>query len=476
MKAIVYSKEFLFYSIATLFIFVTGFSILNTTTIPVSIFLALTGFIGLILNPSRLFWLMLFSIPFSVEYIIPSSISTDFPDELFMISLTGISFLIISFNPFHSIKTAIKHPFILLIAFQLLWIIITLFFSTYPILSIKYFIAKIWYIVPFIFTPQVVLQDKSTFKTLAATVILPISLIAIYALYQHAGFGFSFLSINGCLQPFFRNHVNYAAMLSFAFSICFVVYLKSKAIRYRNHIGFLLIILTFALFFSYTRGSWLSVIISIIGLVLFWQSKLMTTIVVTFLFIVSLFAIFIVNDNYLVLKPSFEKTIVQNSLSKHLNSMYSNREISGAERIHRWVAGVKMIAEKPITGFGPACYYNNYKPYTDKRFRTYVSENPEKSSVHNYYLLIWIEQGFIGFLFLLISIYYFFKRCTYLYHSMEDPYYKQVLSILVMVMINILVVNFFSDMIETDKVGTFFFLCIGVLIWIDSQFQLKKIA
>jgi O-antigen ligase len=156
--------------------------------------------------------------------------------------------------------------------------------------------------------------------------------------------------------------------------------------------------------------------------------------------------------------------------------MYSNREISGAERIYRWVAGVRMIAEKPITGFGPACYYSNYKPYTDKRFRTYVSENPEKSSVHNYYLLIWIEQGFIGFLFLLTSIYYFFKRCTYLYHSIEDPFYKQVLSILVMVMINILVVNFFSDMIETDKVGTFFFLCIGVLIWIDSQFQLKKIA
>jgi hypothetical protein len=38
-------------------------------------------------------------------------------------------------------------------------------------------------------------------------------------------------------------------------------------------------------------------------------------------------------------------------------------------------------------------------------------------------------------------------------------------------MTNILVINFFSDMIETDKVGSMYFLSIGILLLIKNKVQ-----
>ena len=68
-------------------------------------------------------------------------------------------------------------------------------------------------------------------------------------------------------------------------------------------------------------------------------------------------------------------------------------DISTMERVYRWVAGVEMVKDKPIFGFGPGTFYSAYKAYTLSSFQTYVSDNVDHSTVHNYFLLTFIEQG-----------------------------------------------------------------------------------
>ena len=80
-----------------------------------------------------------------------------------------------------------------------------------------------------------------------------------------------------------------------------------------------------------------------------------------------------------------------------------------------------------------------------------------------------IEQGLPGlffFLMLLGGILYYAQR---LYHKLKDPFYSTCALAAGMIVVMISIVNFLSDLIETDKVGSLFFLCFSVLIMIDRN-------
>lgn len=467
--------EFYFWGSSSLFLVAGAWSIYNHTLLPIWVLLGLTACVLVALQPKNLFWLLIASIPFSVEHQTNWGFSTDFPDEFFMLGLTFLCPFLFMFPFSVKLKKALSHPISLLLVFQFLWSFCTLFYSTHPILSIKYIASKIWYAAPFVYLVQLTLVDLRDAKRLALAILLPTTLVALYALYYHYHTDFTFITINDAVSPFFRNHVNYAATLSFGFAIALILFWHTPSKALKLWLGAALFILLLAIFFSYTRGTWLSVVLGIVSLALFVKRKIYLTFLLTSCVVLGSFLTLSINDNYLILKPDFEKTIVHSSLSDHLSSMYNLHEISGSERLHRWVAGVRMIADRPFQGFGPACFYNEYKPFTDSRFKTWVSNNPEKSSVHNYFLLMWIEQGVVGFMLFIILLFYFFHRCHVIYFTTKSKVLKICIEILVMVMCNILVVNFFSDMIETDKVGTIFFLCLGVLIWAETEAERHRV-
>jgi O-antigen ligase len=434
----------------------------------------ITG-LWLSLYPSRLFALLVMAVPLSVEYTLPNGLSLDLPDEPLMLGLSFLSGLVALSAP-DRLREALRHPLILLLVLQWLWCAATLLFSTHPLLSLKFCLAKLWYILPFVLLSQAVLDGKAAVKRLALCFLLPVTGLALLILFRQALGGFRFSAVNEAVFPFFRNHVSYAATLSFALFIVWPIYRTLQDAKHKRIALALLILLLAAIFFSYTRGTWLSVLLAAGGLVLFRRGWLPRALLLSFTALALGFMVFSTNSNYLILKPDFEKTVVHTALLNHLNAMYKLREVSGGERLYRWIAGVRMIAERPVQGFGPATFYSNYKPYTDSRFRTWVSGNPERSSVHNYYLLTWIEQGLPGFVLFLLILAMFFRRCTRLWRELSDPFWKTTLEILTGIMLNVLVVNFFSDLIETDKVGAVFFLCLGVLVWMDGAYRRGSIA
>ncbi|WP_252407921.1 O-antigen ligase family protein, partial [Escherichia coli] len=65
-----------------------------------------------------------------------------------------------------------------------------------------------------------------------------------------------------------------------------------------------------------------------------------------------------------------------------------------------------MVANKPLTGFGTNSFYPTYKGYTLPAYKTWVSNNPDHSTVHNYFLLTAIEQGLPGLCIFLVLIIY----------------------------------------------------------------------
>lgn len=456
---------------SALFIFVMALAALAETYYLIAIpFIALFFYYGWN-KPAAVFYLLIFVLPWSVEYNFSSTLGTDLPDEplMLIVSLLVIVHLLYR-KPFKN--NGWGHPLVLLLFIQTGWIIISVFFSTYPVISLKYFLSKSWYLLAFFFAGLLFLKNKQTISRAALVLIISILAVCFLIMVRHATGDFLFININEAAAPFFRNHVTYSAML-----VCSVpVLLAIKNLSKNNILNrvFLLVIcfVLAALVFTFSRGAWLALFTGLAGGWLIKKKWLLQTFLAIVFLTGVVFAWLRTNDHYLQFAPDYKTTIFHTNFKEHLSATYKLKDVSTAERFYRWIAGVRMVDEKPLTGFGPATFNKNYHPYGLPVFKTWVSSNNEGSTVHNYFLLVAIEQGLPGLMILLVLLSCIFYYVQRVYHQTRDEFYKQVMVAVGSIIVMIVTVNFLSDLIETDKVGSLFFICISLVVTID--FLTKK--
>ncbi|MBI5858878.1 MAG: O-antigen ligase family protein [Sphingobacteriales bacterium] len=413
------------------------------------------------------FFLLLFTLPFSFEYQFSSTLGTDIPDEALMLFVSGLFLLYWIYNPEAILRKMLTHPLLILLLIYFVWLTITVVFSTSTLVSVKFLLAKTWYIGAFVLAPLILYRQRKTIVTAAVILSVSMLLVACTALIRHSANGFSFAAVNDSLSPFFRNHVNYSAMLVCTAPVLFAFYSGSKNNNQKILLGIFIFTLLMALFFSYGRGAWLALLI---GGSTYWLIK--KRLLVGFYIIAVLIAFFTLfwlknNDRYLKYAPDFKTTIFHKNFGEHLIATYKLKDVSTEERFYRWIAGVRMIKDNWLTGYGPNTFYDNYKGYGIPAFKTWVSDNKDHSTVHNYFLLTAIEQGIPGLLILLtffgIMLYY----AQRIYHRCNDSFYKTVVITTGVISTMIITLIFLSDLIETDKIGSIFFLCIATLVSAD---------
>lgn len=420
-------------------------------------------------KPAVLFYLLIASIPWSVEYQFSDALGTDFPDEPLMWGNALLAFAVLVYNHRNLRGTRTMHLLILLLFLQLLWAMLTVITSTFPLLSVKYVLAKSWYLLSFVALPLLLPDAKKTVKHTA--LIFAVSTIVVVALtmIRHAAASFTFATINDSLKPFFRNHVNYSALL-----VCIAPVLAAAIKLTPLHIAkrFLyaaLFLSLVALYFSYARGAWMALAAGVAAYGLLKKKALVVAFILTIIFTISSVFWLQQNDRYLQYAGNYNKTIFHTDFAEHIVATYELNDLSTAERFYRWVAGVRMVNESWKTGFGPNTFYANYKPYTVPAFKTWVSANEEHSTVHNYFLLLLIEQGVFGLLLFVALLAVAFYTAQKIYHRTSDLFWKTVVAAVAVILVMICTVNFLSDLVETDKVGSVFYLCLAVLLMGDKK-------
>jgi O-antigen ligase len=412
-----------------------------------------------------IFLLLIFALPWSVEYQFTTTLGTDLPDEPLMLIVSAFFACLLFFNP--SIVKEWKHPLIFLLLTGVCWTIITIFFSTDWLVSLKFVAAKTWYTAAFVLLPLVLFTNKKSIRMAGLVFLVSMLALTITALYRHYQTGLSFATINAAVQPFFRNHVNYSAMLVCLIPLLVAVFQLHK--KSRPLILIAVIMVLTALFLSYARGAWLALLVGLVSYWLIKKRKLFVTYVVVMILSFAAVLWLKTNDRYLDYAHDFRTTIFHKNFEEHLVATYRLKDVSTAERFNRWIAGVRMIPDKWLTGYGPNTFYQNYKPYEIPAFKTWVSDNKDHSTVHDYFLLIFIEQGLPGLLFFLALIGAMLWYAEHLYSRTEDRFYKATTLASGVMLTMIITVNFLSDLIETDKIGSLFFLCLAVLVAVDRN-------
>ncbi|MBL0310401.1 MAG: O-antigen ligase family protein, partial [Bacteroidetes bacterium] len=182
----------------------------------------LTIYVGVI-NFKLLYYLLLFTIPFSIEYSFSESLATDLPDEPLMIGLMFVTGIFVLTNYKALPKGYFGHLLLVALMAHLFWIFISALTSIETIVSFKVFLSKIWYTMTFSVLTAIIVRTKEDLKKAFWCIYIPLTLLIIQVIIRHAINGFAFDDINQPMAPFFRNHVNYAAIVTIFFPFILLV-------------------------------------------------------------------------------------------------------------------------------------------------------------------------------------------------------------------------------------------------------------
>lgn len=408
-----------------------------------------------------IFFLLL---PFSIEMELSSSFGTDLPAEPLMLLLTGCGLLIFMLK-WHNISShRFFEPITIMLMIHLFWILITAIYSMENTISLKFFLAKIWYIVPFFFLLPYLFRDMKAYMWLIRLLGFGILSTIVVVLYRHAQLDFSFSKVHDAVRIFYRNHVNYACLIA-SFVPFYLVWLRyEKPFWFQRFVKLgIAISILIGLYFSFTRAAMVAAFL-VIPIYFVIRYRLMKyALSVAFLF-AGIFVAYLAHDNkYLDYAPDFNKTITHEKFDNLIDATTKLEDISTMERVYRWVAGATMIAEKPITGYGPGSFSHHYKKYTVSSFKTYVSDNPEKSGMHNYYLMITTEQGIPGLIIFITLVVLGLLQGEQLYHTLGIGFHRDLVLACTMILAIILAINLMNDMIETAKQGPVFWMVLGII-------------
>ncbi|MEZ4826862.1 MAG: O-antigen ligase family protein [Bacteroidia bacterium] len=429
-----------------------------------------------IYNYRPLFFLMIFCIPVSIQYEFGTAFSIDIFSEPLMLVFLLIFVLNVLAGRQFSWKGKI-YGFHVLLFLLIFWTFFTTFTSEFPMRSLKFLMAKLWYLAAFVYIAEKIIDGPKAIRQVFWAFFFPMILVATGVTIRHASLGFSFEEANGVAYPIFANGVIYAATLVLFIPWCWYArtWYSPKSLEwYVINIG--IVILAFATILTYKRGAWLALmILPFVDIAI--KRSFFDKIIYSTLVVATLTLAYLINDNkFYEFAPNYQKTIWhEGDIQGHLQATISGTEISSMERFYRWVAAKNMIADMPLTGSGPSTFNQVYKRYTDDAFRTYVSDNPEQSTTHNYFLLTFSEQGLIGgFLFLGLCVYMVLKAAR-LYPMMESGEFRSILMMALLSLITILFHSLLNELIEVDKIGPMFWLCMVIIHKLEVWHEEKQI-
>ncbi|MFK8102258.1 MAG: O-antigen ligase family protein [Saprospiraceae bacterium] len=422
------------------------------------------------------FWLYFF-IPLGMAVNLPGGLSTDLPTEPLMVGLMLVYFIYVLQNGKRLNSQFFRHPLTLLLLLHLGWTYVATLSSSLFFVSLKFSLAKTWYVTVFYFMAGSLLKDAKDVKRFFWYVFVALSISIIFILSKHLSMGLLFKDANRVVWPFYQNHVDYASIIALFIPMIWYVrkwYPRWSFLRMVLSAG--LVLFFVALWFTYTRAAYLAVIASI-GTYYMIQWRLTKyAVIIASIGIVGLATHLVTDNTYMDYAPDFEKAVTHKNFDNLVEATAKMEDVSTMERVHRWVAGGRMSTEKPLLGFGPGNFYFFYKSYALGSFKTYVSNNPEKSGIHCYYLMILVEQGFIGALIFLLFCFYIFLKAETIYHEAQSAAQKHIVLLSILSIVAIATLLIINDMIETDKVGPFFFTCVALIVNVDLNNQRTTIS
>jgi putative inorganic carbon (hco3(-)) transporter len=373
-------------------------------------------------------------------------------------------------------KQILTHPVSLAIYINLLWIFLTALTSTMPTVSIKFLLARIWFVAGLYFLTVKLFSEGKNIEKYVWLYVISLVVVIFYTLNRHFGYGIWNKQVaNFVCNPFYKDHTSYGAAL--AMYIPFLTLFSFGG--FVSHKVKIVSIITLAILFigfvlSYTRAAWLSMIVAI---VVFGIVKMKIRFKPLFITFISLLVLFITFQDQIFM--SLENNSEQSSadLKTHLSSMTNiTSDASNLERLNRWDCAIQMFQEKPFFGYGPGTYMFQYAPFQLNANRTIISTNSaDGGNAHSEYLGPLSESGVLGLLTFLLIIGAVIYTAVHTYMRLSDKRLKSIVLAAFIGLVTYYIHGFLNNFLDTDKISVPFWGFTAMIVAIDiySRNQIK---
>lgn len=382
-------------------------------------------------------------------------VNLDLPTEPIFIIITILYFLKLVSTKLND-KKFLRHPITISILIYIVWRFITIFTSTLPLVSLKYFIMLLWFIIPFYFVFYEIAKERGKINKFLWSYIISFSILITYFIIIHSQTYFSMRGAYTLQYPFFRDHTSYGATIAMFIPILVGFIFNSKYSKAIKVISTLLLLLFIAgLILSYTRAAWISVVVALVYAI-FMRFKINHKyVLITILVLIIGFVSF---QNVIFFKLKDNKKQSSDDIVEHLQSVTNvASDASNKERINRWNCALRMFKEKPVFGWGPGTYQFQYAPFQISSERTLISTNSGNGgNAHSDYLGALAESGLFGLIsyaaIVILAIMYSIK----IYNRLKSKSLKIFLSSIICSLTTYFFHGILNNFLDKDKIGTVF--------------------
>ena len=360
-----------------------------------------------------------------------------------------------------------RHPISIVIYIMFIWMIASTITSEMPIVSLKFMVSRLWFIVPSYFLCAELFKNPKNINRFVWCYMAGLIIVVIYTISKHAMFGFDGDSAHWVMTPFYNDHTAYGAALAIYIILC-TAYLFMPNMQKNKRLGVLLILclLILAIVLSFCRASWISLIAALMVLACVLLKIKFKYIAVVAVVMLGLFFTFQQQIFYSLSKNDQDAS---GDIAENIQSMTNiSTDASNLERINRWSSAIRMFKDRPVMGWGPGTYQFVYAPYQESKNKTIISTNSgDMGNAHSEYIGTLAEQGVAGALIVVAIVVVFMYSGLMTYRRAKNKESKVLVLGATLALLGYYVHGTLNNFLDTDKLAVPVWSCMAIITAID---------
>ena len=367
-----------------------------------------------------------------------------------------------------------SHPISIVIYLMFIWMIITTITSEMPVVSLKFVVSRLWFVVPAYFMCALLFKEPKNISRFIWLYIAGLVIVVIYTIFNHALHGFDGDTAHWVMTPFYNDHTAYGAALAVYIVLCIALLLMPNMKVSQRIIGILVLcLLIVAIILSFCRASWIS-LIAALGVLICVLLKIRFK-YIAFIAAV-LIGLFFTFQQQIFDSLSKNDQDASGNIVENIQSMTNiTTDASNLERINRWNSAFRLFEERPIFGWGPGTYQFVYAPFQESRNKTIISTNSgDMGNAHSEYIGALAEQGLIGSL-IVVSLVVVFMYCGLMTYRRAKNRESRILVLgATLALLGYFVHGTLNNFLDTDKLAVPIWSCMAIITAIDCYHADKE--
>lgn len=404
--------------------------------------------------------------PFAINIALMPKMELSMPVEPMMILFTLMFFFRVLASRSYDLRL-LKHPVSILLIASMVWMLISTCTSQLPFVSFKYWLARLWFVVPFFFAAAQIFRDKRRIRQFFWCYAIGLIAVVLIATAKTVGNFSDLQTLHRVMKPFYNDHTAYGCVIALFLPAAFYFIFSRNSKGWGRLLSFaIMALLVVGLFFSYCRAAWLSVLGAIGVYVLIRMGMKVKWMVMLFGLMVGVFFVYQSDVLYRLGKNHQDSSYDLAGQIKSISNI--STDASNLERLNRWAAALRMWKERPVMGCGPGTYQFLYASYQRSYQLSTISTNAGNlGNAHSEYIGPLTEQGVPGVVLVVALFMSTFATGVRVYRTARDRHVANMALAFTLSLLTYYIHGVFNNFLDTDKLSVPFWAFTAVIVALD---------